>query len=283
MSKRIVYRTGDVLVQYDSDMAEYRVHRRGGRPDEGYFTSDREDAISTAHVMQREYEDNPGAKMPQAFTYDDAERLYGVTVNARRTRASDGDLVPLGANTYISRLPQDENSVNITLYSTDIISWYPDGRIVLRTGGHNTVTTANRINAFLSPFITVFRKRGQMFARLRSGEELPFTMRHGTTLVIPADQLLRKNEEQRGGIHVDIHSHNPLPSRIDDAGHVHFSDEDYGVFQWREDNRYVVADSVFNSRSEKRAQRKADALNEQHPDLGVHGYVVRQLKYLRRV
>lgn len=209
--------------------------------------------------------DNPagGAQMPQAFTYDDALQVLGEAVEHTRKRVPRDGPVSLGSNTTIRR---DVNGVVVVkLHATDIIGWHPDGIITLNHGGHITKTTAGRMNAFLSPYIHVFRQKGTLYAQTRTGRVFPF--RHNVVHIGP-DALER------------THS-NPPPSHIDDAGHVHLSDDDYGVFTWREDGRYVIADSVFNSRSEKRAQNKADALNAQHPELGRFGYVVRQLKYLR--
>jgi hypothetical protein len=59
---------------------------------------------------------------------------------------------------------------------------------------------------------------------------------------------------------------------------LEFSDEDFGVFVWREDGRYNMADSVGNYRRKSAAEKFADKLNEKHPNT----YVVRTLKYTRR-
>jgi hypothetical protein len=53
MSKRVVHTVGTVRVHYDSDLQEYRVSQRG-KSDEGYFTSDKQDAIDTADAMNKQ-------------------------------------------------------------------------------------------------------------------------------------------------------------------------------------------------------------------------------------
>jgi len=60
---------------------------------------------------------------------------------------------------------------------------------------------------------------------------------------------------------------------------MEFSDDDFGVFLWREDGVYDAADSVGNYKRELAAQKFADKLNETHRGDG--GYVVRTLKYCR--
>ena len=51
----------------------------------------------------------------------------------------------LANNTYAERC---SDSINIILYNTDIIKYFPDGRIVLDSGNYKTVTTKDRINQF---------------------------------------------------------------------------------------------------------------------------------------
>jgi hypothetical protein len=51
----------------------------------------------------------------------------------------------LANNTYAERY---SDSINIRLYDTNIIKFFPDGRIVLDSGKYRTVTTKDRINQF---------------------------------------------------------------------------------------------------------------------------------------
>ena len=100
--------------------------------------------------------DNPGAKMPQAFTYNDAAEIYD---NMPRGK--------LGANTTIRR--EDNGDFVIRLYGTDILTYHPDDTITINTGGYRTVTTKARINAFLSPKAELYAKRGKWYIRSGSG------------------------------------------------------------------------------------------------------------------
>ena len=51
----------------------------------------------------------------------------------------------------------------LRLHATDIITWKPDGKIILNSGGWDTVTTRARFNEFLPDYIRVYRKRGQTY------------------------------------------------------------------------------------------------------------------------
>jgi len=48
-------------------------------------------------------------------------------------------------NTYLSRRI---GGYSITLYATDVITIYDDGRYVLNSGGYRTVTTKDRLNKY---------------------------------------------------------------------------------------------------------------------------------------
>jgi hypothetical protein len=140
-----------------------------------YFTDDKQDAIDTANaILNDKMLDNPpgGAKMPQAFTYHDALKVVA------DTRGGD-----LGANTTIFYAPGSK-AVYLRLHGTDIITWHADGDISLNTGGYATRTTLGRMNAFLSPFVQVFKKGGTVYARTRDGQEYPFRGMHGHGLTL---------------------------------------------------------------------------------------------------
>jgi len=46
------------------------------------------------------------------------------------------------------RLDPIDQAVRLYYHSTPVISWYPDGRIVLNSGGRQTLTTRTRINQY---------------------------------------------------------------------------------------------------------------------------------------
>ncbi len=62
-----------------------------------------------------------------------------------------------GRETYLRLLPDD--AIAVTLYSTDVVTLYPDGRTVLNTGGWRTVTTKERMNRFLPEGWSVWSDR----------------------------------------------------------------------------------------------------------------------------
>ncbi len=97
---------------------------------------------------------NPPARMPEAFTYKDAERVL------RQSRRGK-----LGANTTIR---QDGKDIVVQLYNTDIIRYHPDDGVTLNSGGHRTVTTKGRINGMLSPYIHVTQVKGEWFVGHRA-------------------------------------------------------------------------------------------------------------------
>jgi hypothetical protein len=55
---------------------------------------------------------------------------------------------PLENHTRIER--RAENSIAIKYHDTDIVTYFPDGRIIVNTGGWKTKTTKDRINRYTS-------------------------------------------------------------------------------------------------------------------------------------
>lgn len=152
MSRRLWQRVGRVKIYRDTDLNEYEVLDERQREGEGYFTSDKQDAVDTANaILLGKYEKNAGQKkMPQAFNYNDAAEVYDNTPRGN-----------LGGNTTIRR---DGNDYVIRLHKTDIIRYHPDDSITLNSGGYHTATTKGRINAFLSPKISISQKNNEWFA-----------------------------------------------------------------------------------------------------------------------
>ena len=52
-------------------------------------------------------------------------------------------------NTHVDRFDIYEERIVVTLHATRIVTFYPDGRIVLNSGGYRTSTTKARMNAIL--------------------------------------------------------------------------------------------------------------------------------------
>ena len=62
-------------------------------------------------------------------------------------------------NTYAKIL--QSGSISVRLYSTDVVTIHSDNSATLRSGGHKTATTKNRINKY-SP-VGVFQKNKKWF------------------------------------------------------------------------------------------------------------------------
>ena len=57
---RIAYRVGEVKIYWDSALKEYEVVGKGEQRGNGYFTSDKQDAIDTAKTIAGGHQPNPG-------------------------------------------------------------------------------------------------------------------------------------------------------------------------------------------------------------------------------
>ena len=65
----------------------------------------------------------------------------------------------LESNTYLEHRSFDE--IAVRLHSTDVITFHPDGRVVLNTGGWTTVTTKDRMNRYMPSGWRVWSERGR--------------------------------------------------------------------------------------------------------------------------
>lgn len=63
----------------------------------------------------------------------------------------------IGNNTYL--VNRGNGEVAIRLHATDILTFRPDGKVVIRTNGWRSVTTKARINEYC-PFSGISQKRG---------------------------------------------------------------------------------------------------------------------------
>lgn len=67
-----------------------------------------------------------------------------------------------------TRLYRDHNdNVCIRLHKTDVLTFYPDGRIRIATGGWYSRTTKDRINTYLHD-VSVFSKNGEWIVSVDS-------------------------------------------------------------------------------------------------------------------
>uniref|UniRef100_A0AB74UN48 Uncharacterized protein n=1 Tax=Caulobacter phage BL57 TaxID=3348355 RepID=A0AB74UN48_9VIRU len=61
----------------------------------------------------------------------------------------------------------------VRLHDTDVLTMTPDGRVMINTGGWNTLTTRDRINGFAPPHVQVYSDKGQPNVRaVAAGESL---------------------------------------------------------------------------------------------------------------
>jgi hypothetical protein len=64
--------------------------------------------------------------------------------------------IPSIRSTFIVRLPCGE--IALIYHRTQVITWYQDGRIILHSGGHHTVTTKRRINKYGPKGLNVYQR-----------------------------------------------------------------------------------------------------------------------------
>lgn len=79
---------------------------------------------------------------------------------------------------YKTKIIREGLETRVRLYSTDVVTFCPD-RIILNTGGWETVTTKSRMNQASNQFqlgYYVFSKKGQMYCRMKDGTNaVPFS------------------------------------------------------------------------------------------------------------
>lgn len=87
-----------------------------------------------------------------------------------------------GRATYLRLLP--DKAIAVTLYRTDVVRLYPDGRVVLNTGGWRTVTTKDRMNRFLPEGWSVWSDRSVWYLGCGPWTENPekYTFADGITI-----------------------------------------------------------------------------------------------------
>lgn len=91
---------------------------------------------------------------PRIKSYEDANAACvnrGVMVNRRK----------IDNNTYLER--RSDGSIAVRLHDTDVVTYYPDGLIELRTDGWDTSTTQDRIDRY-SP-IRMYKRKGELLVR----------------------------------------------------------------------------------------------------------------------
>jgi len=94
-------------------------------------------------------------------TYEELDnQLQGRNFNSRK----------VGNNTYLIR---HENIIALRLHNTDVVTAYPDGRMMLNSGGWMTPTTKNRMNSIIYPYY-IYQQDYSWYIRDNSGEVFPY-------------------------------------------------------------------------------------------------------------
>lgn len=90
----------------------------------------------------------------------------------------------IGNNTHLVR--RNDGDVAIRLHGTDILTFRPDGSVVVKTNGWTSVTTKARINEHL-PLRGIFQKAGTWFWSLRGNEAKPIEFRELDVVTIDGE------------------------------------------------------------------------------------------------
>lgn len=97
------------------------------------------------------------------------------------TFLADRDEKKIGHNTIAHRVydhATGREGIAIRLHHTDVVTFYSDGGIVLNSGGWQSVTTKDRMNAVLPASIRVSQKNYVWSVQLggwETGENVPFS------------------------------------------------------------------------------------------------------------
>lgn len=82
--------------------------------------------------------------------------------------------IRLGNNTYLESYTDGTQTdrICVRLHSTNIVQFFPDGRVTLHTGGYHTTTTKERLNQFISA--RVYQSNYDWFVRA-NGSDVEFS------------------------------------------------------------------------------------------------------------
>lgn len=111
---------------------------------------------------------------PEEYTYEGWAKVLGLKESKR-----------IGHNTDLVRLP--DGGIGIRLHWTVVVTYERDGSIRLNSGGFETTTTKQRINACLPAGFRVFAKSYKWYVQIggfENGETIDFRdmmiVRHAT-------------------------------------------------------------------------------------------------------
>ena len=108
-------------------------------------------------------------------TYADAVR-WEAAVKPIRGRAVE--CKPLGArNKSYANIRKDGDDIVVQLYRTDIVRYQPDGTVIVRQGGHESMTTRKYLNAILPMWFGSYQGRTHTY---RGTDDAGYHILHST-------------------------------------------------------------------------------------------------------
>lgn len=121
----------------------------------------------------------------------------------------------VGANTWLKR--RAGNNIAVKLHSTDILTYYPDNRVIVNAASWYTVTTSQRMNAFLGwGTIHSYRNNWAISVLIRLWDEGKYEWNKKATFVeatIPFENGVAINART----HELVHSPNDYLTTLDDS------------------------------------------------------------------
>lgn len=120
----------------------------------------------------------------------------------------------VGANTWLKRRPG--NKIAVQLHNTDILTYHPDNRVIVNAATWYTMTTNQRMNAFLGwGTITSYRNTWHIKVLIRLWDEGVYWDRKPTftEAIIPFENGIAINART----HELVHSPNDFLTTLDDS------------------------------------------------------------------
>ena len=109
------------------------------------------------------------------ITYADAVRWEAAV---KPIRGRKEECKPLGArNKSYASIRKDDQDIVVRLYRTDIVRYKPDGTIIVRQGGHESMTTRKYLNAILPMWFGSFQGKTHTY---RGTEDTGYHILHST-------------------------------------------------------------------------------------------------------
>lgn len=98
----------------------------------------------------------------------------------------------VGNNTYLLRLDDNiamTHLLSLRLHYTNVLTWMPDGRVIIESGGWRTLTTKDRINRFI-PYGYIFQERRIWYFGYRDNDGVEHTRFYADGMVLNPDRTV---------------------------------------------------------------------------------------------